>query len=130
MSRSWRLGTLLVGGGVTLGGLGIGLAMTAAANGASSSVDALRVGDGSPSACYRSKTGPCEALAEAVTEMETFTAVAGIGYAIAISAAVGTSLLLLLPPPPPRPRASLRPSARVTPWFGPGGGGVGVVGVF
>lgn len=124
----WHRGVLIVGGGLAAAGLVLGVGMTVAANNKSSEIEGLRVGDGNPSACYRSTSGPCRALIGAVTELDTFTTVAGIGYVLAIGAAAGTAALLLLPPPGQRAASGV--ALRPAPWIGPGGGGAVVLGRF
>lgn len=124
----WHRSVLIVGGGLAAAGLVLGVGMTVAANNKSGEIEGLRVGDGNPSACYRSTSGPCRALIGAVTELDTFTTVAGIGYVLAIGAAAGTAALLLLPPPGQRPASGV--ALRPAPWIGPGGGGAVVLGRF
>lgn len=128
MQDPWHRSVLIVGGGLAAAGLVLGVGMTVAANSKSSEIEGLRVGDGNPSACYRSTSGPCRALLGAVTELDTFTTVAGIGYVLALGAAGGTAALLLLPPPGQRTAAGV--ALRPAPWIGAGGGGAVVHGRF
>ena len=119
---------IVIGSSFAALGLGIGIGMTVAANAKSGEVDSLRVGDGGPSACYRSASEACRALNDAVVELDSRTMSAGVGYGAA-AAAAGLTLAYALVPLPGEKRAAVR-AVRATPWVGATGAGLSVGGKF
>ncbi|KYF69769.1 tetratricopeptide repeat protein [Sorangium cellulosum] len=120
---------VVIGGALGVVGLGVGVGFTLAANAKGTEIDGpLRVGDGSRSACYQSRSAACARLAEAVDDLDALTSAAVVGYVVGGAALAATAGYVLWS----RSAGDGEGRAQVTaaPWLAPGGGGVGVAGRF
>jgi hypothetical protein len=96
----WRPSPIyfIIGGSVTIAGLGAGVVMTAIANGKSSDADSLRTGVPTPSGCYQPPAdlkATCDSLYETKKDQGLFARAAVGSFVVAGIFAVGTGALML-----------------------------------
>ncbi|MCC6558478.1 MAG: hypothetical protein IT372_36535 [Polyangiaceae bacterium] len=110
-----------LGSSAALVTMSMGLLATLLANGRSDAVDAMRVGRGGASECYRSTSEDCRVLGAAVSRLDDYTTAAGVLWASGVLLAGATVAYAILPMP-----WEERSALRAAPWVGASGAGVSV----